>query len=90
MHAQELIATLSARGVQLMPDGDGLVVKPASKLTDAEREAIRTHKPELIRLLQPCEHVASDPELADWYAENPHLTCARCFLAGAAFRSWLQ
>jgi hypothetical protein len=43
-----------------------------------------------MRLLQPCEHVANDPELADWYAENPHLTCARCFLAGAPLRGWLQ
>jgi hypothetical protein len=27
----------------------------------------------------PCPH-ATDPELAEWYAENPKLTCARCWL----------
>ena len=26
-----------------------------------------------------CPHV-TDPELAEWYAENPKLTCARCWL----------
>jgi hypothetical protein len=28
----------------------------------------------------PCPHV-TDPELAAWYAENPKLTCARCWVA---------
>ncbi|MGD0949103.1 MAG: hypothetical protein ABSA52_16960 [Candidatus Binatia bacterium] len=51
MMAQALIQTLAARGVQLMPDGDGLVAKPASKLTDVDREAIRAQKAELVRLL---------------------------------------
>ena len=29
-----------------------------------------------------CCHVG-DPDLAEWYAKNPHLTCARCWLEGA-------
>jgi hypothetical protein len=51
MTAQALVATLVARGVRLIPDGDGLVAKPASRLTEADRQAIRTHKPDLLRLL---------------------------------------
>ena len=27
-----------------------------------------------------CPHV-TDPDLAEWYAENPKLTCARCWLS---------
>lgn len=27
-----------------------------------------------------CPHV-TDPDLAEWYAENPRVTCARCWLA---------
>jgi len=39
---------------------------------------------------ETCEHVADDPELAEWYRENPHLTCARCFFAGRPLRAMLQ
>lgn len=52
MHAEELLTTLAVRGVRLFPDGKGLVAKPASRLTDPDREAIRTHKAELLNLLQ--------------------------------------
>ena len=95
MNAQSLIETLSEKGVRLIPDGDGLVVEPASKLTDADRRAIRAHKAELLHLLaadEPgaCEHVADDPELAEWYRENRHLTCARCFFAGRPLKAMLQ
>jgi hypothetical protein len=31
--------------------------------------------------LARCQHV-TDPVLAEWYAENPKLTCARCWLEG--------
>jgi hypothetical protein len=90
MSVQSLLATLTQKGVKIFPDGDGLVVEPASKLTDAEREAIRAHKRELLQHLLACEHVKNDPELAEWYRENPHLSCARCWLAGRALRVMLQ
>jgi hypothetical protein len=53
MNVQALLEDLTSRGVQLTPDGDGLVVRPASKLTDSDRQAIRTHKPELLAVLNP-------------------------------------
>jgi hypothetical protein len=51
MTPQALVATLTKRGVRLMPDGDELVVQPASKLSACEREAIRSFKQQLLQLL---------------------------------------
>jgi hypothetical protein len=67
MTVQTLIATLNARGVQLMLDGDGLVAKPASKLTDADREAIRAHKTELLRLLL-VDRISATWKPGEWLA----------------------
>jgi len=44
MNVESLIVSFTARGIRLIPDGHRLIAKPASKLTDADREAIRTHK----------------------------------------------
>ncbi|MGD0950043.1 MAG: hypothetical protein ABSA52_21780 [Candidatus Binatia bacterium] len=52
MTAQTLLEALTARGVQLILDGSGIVAKPASRLTDADRQAIRACKAELRRLLE--------------------------------------
>jgi hypothetical protein len=43
MQVIELLASLAARGIRLIPDGDALVARPASKLTDADRQSIRAH-----------------------------------------------
>jgi hypothetical protein len=67
MTAGALLDTLAQRGVKLVPDGNALIAQPASKLTDADREAIRAHKAEVLRLLAGrCQHVAQDADLADW------------------------
>ena len=49
--AAEIITRLSARGVALTPDGDRLHARPASRMTGDDLEAIRQHKPDVIRLL---------------------------------------
>lgn len=51
MGARELVAELSRAGVALVVDGDCLVIRPASKLTDNLRAAVRAAKPELLALL---------------------------------------
>ncbi|MGB9670678.1 MAG: hypothetical protein ACPLXR_05955 [Halothiobacillaceae bacterium] len=51
MNAAALLADLRAAGFALHPDGDRLIVSPASKLTPAQREAIREHKPGLLACL---------------------------------------
>lgn len=46
-----LVAELQARGVTLRPDGETLRVRPISKLSRAEVEALRRHKAEVLTFL---------------------------------------
>jgi TubC N-terminal docking domain len=55
--AQALISNLIARGITLTPNGDSLIVRPRERLTDADREAIRQHKVELLALLTRAEQI---------------------------------
>ncbi|HKI36280.1 MAG TPA: hypothetical protein VKA46_30765 [Gemmataceae bacterium] len=52
MTTTELLAELACQGFSLTPDGDGIRVTPASRLTAELREAIKTHKAELLALLE--------------------------------------
>jgi TubC N-terminal docking domain len=56
MGARELVAELSRAGVALQVDGDCLVIRPASKLTDNMRAAVRAARPELLALLSEPAH----------------------------------
>jgi hypothetical protein len=47
----ELLASLRGAGFSLRPDGDRIVVSPASALTPEQRQAIADAKPELMHLL---------------------------------------
>jgi hypothetical protein len=51
MGARELLADLSKTGLSVTADGDRLVIRPASKLTDPMRCALRDAKTELLALL---------------------------------------
>jgi hypothetical protein len=51
MNVEAIIADLTQRGIRLIPDPPKLGVEPASKLTDADRKAIRAHKSELLTVL---------------------------------------
>ena len=51
MGARDLLADLADAGVTVTTDGDRLVIRPASKLTDPMRAALRDAKPELLALL---------------------------------------
>jgi len=65
---ESLIASLTARGIRLEPDGDALIARPASKLTDADREAIRAHKAALFARIRPARPITPDsrqPLIAD-------------------------
>jgi len=53
MTAQTLILTLAARGITLTANGDTLTAQPRQRLTDADREAIRQHKADLLAYLRP-------------------------------------
>jgi hypothetical protein len=51
MDAHRLLDDFQARGIRLIPEGGNLAVEPASRLSDADRAAIRACKPELLRIL---------------------------------------
>jgi len=53
MNVHQLLSNFQARGIRLIPEGSSLAVEPASRLSDADRAAIRQAKPELLRILTP-------------------------------------
>lgn len=61
MTAVELVATLQARGVELVPAGDRLRFRPGEAVTPEERDALRRHKAEVLRLLTVPEPLPLDP-----------------------------
>src|SRR5271166_2826003 len=52
MKAGTLLARLAERGIDVKADGTDLVVRPGSRLTDADRATIRQHKAELLAELR--------------------------------------
>jgi hypothetical protein len=51
MNAYALLSDLLSRGISLIPNGEKLTAEPASRLSDADRAAIRQSKPDLLRIL---------------------------------------
>jgi len=80
--AEALISDLWNRGVQLQSEGDWLAVFPPSRLTDPDRQALRSLKGELLALLNdPYERAgaiaryceANGKDLAAFLDEHPGL-----------------
>ena len=53
MGTRDLLEDLAGAGLSVTAEGDRLVIRPASKLTDSLRAALRDAKPELLVLLRP-------------------------------------
>jgi hypothetical protein len=51
MDVYTLLANLRERGILLISDGDKLIAESASRLSDADRAAIRQSKSDLLRIL---------------------------------------
>ena len=51
MGARDLLAELTGAGLSVAAEGDRLVIRPASKLTDSMRADLREAKPALLKLL---------------------------------------
>jgi rubrerythrin len=90
MTAAELLTSLAAQGFQMVPLGaDKLGVRPASKLTDELREALKQKKAEVLALLSfpawPCPSCGSQVRLEaqDQYAPTRFWTCTTCPTWGA-------
>jgi hypothetical protein len=61
MTAVEFLEELACQGLTLAAEGDGIRVRPASRLTEVLREGIREHKAELLPLLcSRWDQVAAD------------------------------
>ncbi|MDE2367538.1 MAG: hypothetical protein KGN16_01090 [Burkholderiales bacterium] len=64
MGARDLLHSLAGAGLSVSADGDRLVIRPASKLTDTMRTALREAKAELLALL------AGGPDDAEAFEER--------------------
>jgi tubulysin polyketide synthase-like protein len=71
MGARELLADLHGSGLTVDCDGDGLVIRPASKLTDDMRAALIAAKADVLALLatQQRPYALTDAESARCHAE---------------------
>jgi hypothetical protein len=100
----ELLADLDRQGFTLAPEGDGIRVTPASRLTGELRHAIRAHRPALLGLLAtaqvPAPAFAWDQAEADRLLADLRGRLARVEAAvaageapavrAAALRTWLE
>lgn len=84
MTAVELVASLRARGVTLVPDGDLLRCRPKSGLTEDDLALLRSRKPEILAYLRSA---ASDTHPVTcfacrsrrfWRSVNGAFTCGVC------------
>ena len=64
MKAAALVGDLQARGVTLVPEGDKLRVRPVSRLSAEELEALREHKAEVLAFLSAPSRPDPDPPRA--------------------------
>ena len=88
MGSRDLLDDLTDAGFSIKADGENLVIRPASKLTDDIREALRTAKPELMRLLSaaaaPVPPVMVVRTCTTCLHMTRHRTCTEPVAAGLA------
>ena len=53
-----LLWSLEERGVEIRIDGDTLIMKPMSQISDSERVLIRRYKAHFLALVRGCNEVA--------------------------------
>lgn len=66
---QALLQDLWSAGIDMELTDDGNIAFPAGVLSDAQRQAIRTHKPQLVQLLQQTQNEA-DAAIVDFFHIN--------------------
>lgn len=72
MDARALLADLARAGISVRANGDELVIRPSTRVTEDMRSAVRDAKPDLLILLRRFAHVpgALDAAELDWTDEN--------------------
>lgn len=90
---QALLEELWSAGIDLELTPEGGIAVPAGMLSDAQRQAIRAHRPQLVELLQQT-HGKADAVIVDFFhvdapwralaqAYQQHAnTCPHCVTAG--------
>lgn len=69
--AATLLESLTRRGLKLTPRPPKLIVEPSDLLTDADRDAIRKLKPDLLRILAPAPERLIEATFTSAPAPNP-------------------
>ncbi len=80
MQAGRLLTALSERGIEIQADGADLVVRPSSRLTDADRAAIRAAKTDLL------VHLRREQDRAASYLTPAESIIKTCRAHGVALR----
>jgi len=74
MGARALLSELAGAGVSVTADGESLLIRPASKLTDTMRAALREAKPDLLKLLRELSAMAwTDADIARFETRRARL-----------------
>ena len=68
MSAVEILSHLQADGLTLYADGARLLAEPSDLLTDDHRHLIRTHKLELLAILQATIDAGDEAAIRAWLA----------------------
>ena len=88
MGARDLLADLVGAGLHVATDGDRLLIRPASKLTDGMRAALRDAKAELLVLLRDIQSVPESIDLAGADTARAELAEFQALRSRMVLRGW--
>lgn len=72
MSAEELLATTQRQGIELWLDGEQLHYRASSKVSEELKARLRSHKADIVRILQE-QSAGKAPELPAWCSTDcPH------------------
>ena len=88
MSARDLLAGLADAGLSVTVDGDRLLIRPASRLTDGMREALRDAKVELLVLLRDIQSTPESTDLAGLDTARADLAQFQALRSRMVLRGW--
>ena len=88
MGARDLLADLADAGLRVTVDSDRLLIRPASRLTDGMRAALRDAKAELLVLLRDIQNVPESIDLAGADTERADLVKFQALRSRMVLRGW--
>ena len=88
MGARDLLADLADAGLRVIVDGDRLLIRPASILTDGMRATLRDAKAELLVLLRDIQSVPESIDLAGADIARADLAEFQALRSRMVLRGW--